>query len=183
MSVNTINGGDPLGSEPAHSELYRDNAQGALDTQADGLTVVLVCEADVRPGETNTMKLAIADGSDSALDSWVLLAAGGITTEAPGTAPAVPAVAAIAGVVLLGGVGAGAAISLNTPRRRQSRLLRKRVRLTPREDTTGRHASAPAVSLPAVSLAPRTGHWEHVVSGADTQGAPLPGRGPEEGTS
>jgi hypothetical protein len=163
VSVNTINGGSPEnGSDPVRPDLFRDNADASLDTQADGLTVVLVCNAAVRAGETNRMKLAIADGSDEDYDSWVLLAAEGITTEAP--AAATPgALMVVAGVVAVGGVAAGAtAISHNTPARQQERLLRKHVRLAPREDLTGRHTSTPARPLPSLRLEPRAGRWEHV---------------------
>lgn len=80
VSVNTINGGNPLGTDPQHPELYVDNhvndaGPSALDTEMDGLTTVLTCESDVTAGATNHMKLAIADGSDSSLDSNVFLKA------------------------------------------------------------------------------------------------------------
>ena len=52
VSVNTINGGNPKsGSGPERPDLYRDNRDGSLGTEADGLTVVLVCDADVRAGQ------------------------------------------------------------------------------------------------------------------------------------
>ncbi len=95
VSVNTINGGNPDdGSAPVRPDLYRDNTDGTLNVQPDGLTVVLVCNVGVRPNEVNTMRIAIADGSDDQWDSWVLLAAQGITTEAP-TVP-LPASLAVA---------------------------------------------------------------------------------------
>ena len=49
----------------------------------DGFTVPLTCQADVGSGETNTMRLAIADGSDEILDSWVLIQAGSLTVTPP----------------------------------------------------------------------------------------------------
>lgn len=167
VSVNTINGGNPRReTDPVRPDLYRDNEDGSADTQADGLTVVLVCEAAVQAGETNTMKLAIADGSDAGYDSWVLLAAEGITTEPPSSSIAGALVVIV--FVAIGGVAAGAtAISLNSPPRRQARLVRKHVRLTAREDPGGRHASTPAVPPPSFRLEPRTGRWEHHVSEED----------------
>jgi hypothetical protein len=98
VSVNTINNGQP-GVAPVNPHLYINNdpfsadATGTtvpnddlLDTEMDGLTVVLTCEAPVIPDETNTMRLAIADGSDLAWDSWVLIQAGSLTTDPiPGT--------------------------------------------------------------------------------------------------
>lgn len=68
VSINTINNG-------AHSDLYVDNTDGHLDTEMDGLTAVLTCEATVTPGEPNHIKLAIADTSDLILDSAVFLGA------------------------------------------------------------------------------------------------------------
>jgi hypothetical protein len=79
VSINTINGGRPLGTNPQNPHLYRNNdvsdGGGTIDTQADGLTVVLTCTSTVNPGVTNHIKLAIADGSDRILDSYVFLKA------------------------------------------------------------------------------------------------------------
>jgi hypothetical protein len=88
VSVNTINNGNPFGSLPSsHPELYRNNdlqdGGGAIDTEMDGLTVVLTCEAPVIPNATNHIKLAIADGSDRILDSNVFLRAGSFSTTPP----------------------------------------------------------------------------------------------------
>ncbi len=80
VSVNTINGGNPLGTGAVHPEFYVDNhydpaASSPLGTEMDGLTTILTCHANVTAGGTNHMKLAIADGSDDILDSNVFLAA------------------------------------------------------------------------------------------------------------
>lgn len=86
VSVNTINGGNPLGTNPQNSQFYVDNhfvdsaTPSALNTEMDGLTTVLTCSADVTAGQTNHMKLAIADGSDSVLDSNVFLKADSLTS-------------------------------------------------------------------------------------------------------
>ena len=69
VSVDTIN----LSSNPS---LFINNDQSVatqLDTEMDGLTVVLTCSASVNAGMTNHMKLAIADAGDSNLDSAVFL--------------------------------------------------------------------------------------------------------------
>lgn len=89
VTINTINNGNPFGTAPnSHPELYINNdpfdGGATLDTEMDGLTVVLTCESAVNAGVTNTMKLAIADGSDSVLDSAVFLKQGSLTTEPPG---------------------------------------------------------------------------------------------------
>ena len=80
VSINTINQGNPFGTFPMENpELYINNdlsdGGGAINTQADGLTVLLTCNASVTPGVTNHIKLAIADASDFILDSWVFLKA------------------------------------------------------------------------------------------------------------
>jgi uncharacterized repeat protein (TIGR02543 family) len=84
VSVNTINNGDPGGDPtPHHPELYRDNVRptpGSIDSQMDGLTTVLTCHATVNAGVTNHIKLAIADVSDSILDSAVFIQAGSLVS-------------------------------------------------------------------------------------------------------
>lgn len=72
VSINTINNNSNSGS-------YIDNTSGAKDTQMDGFTTVLECEGDVDPGQTNKLRLAIADTSDRILDSWVLLEGNSLT--------------------------------------------------------------------------------------------------------
>ena len=71
VAINTIN----LSQNPS---LYRNNSTNpgpsTINTEMDGLTVVLTCFATVNAGQTNHMKLAIADGSDTALDSNVFIA-------------------------------------------------------------------------------------------------------------
>jgi uncharacterized repeat protein (TIGR01451 family) len=86
VSIDTINGGNPFGNENAsHPGLYRNNdlddGGGSIDTEMDGLTVVLTCTAAVTPGVANTAKLAIADVGDFALDSAVFLEAGSFSSE------------------------------------------------------------------------------------------------------
>jgi len=85
VSINTINNGNPLGEgEITNPEAYINNdfqdGSAPVDTEMDGLTVLLTCTAIVNPGVANTLKLAIADASDSILDSAVFLATGGVTT-------------------------------------------------------------------------------------------------------
>ena len=88
VSINTINNGNPFGTDPrSHPELYINNdlqdGGGTIDTEMDGLTIVLTCESSVNVGVTNHMKLAIADASDAILDSNVFLQAGSLTTADP----------------------------------------------------------------------------------------------------
>jgi hypothetical protein len=83
VSVNTINNGnDQEGGDATshHAEFFRDNVRPnpTIDTQMDGLTTVLTCNATVNVGVKNKMKLAIADASDEVLDSAVFLEAGSL---------------------------------------------------------------------------------------------------------
>ncbi|TDN93079.1 choice-of-anchor L domain-containing protein [Microbacterium sp. BK668] len=92
VSVETINGGSPLGTDAQRPELYRDNTPdlsdssptpSPLDLQADGLTTVLQCVAEVTPDERNTVKIAIADTVAEQWDSQVFLAAGSLRSNRP----------------------------------------------------------------------------------------------------
>lgn len=84
VGVNTINGGNPFGTNAQNPNLFRNNdlddGGGSINTEMDGLTVVLTCNATVNPGVTNHLKLAIADGSDSILDSNVFIQAGSLVS-------------------------------------------------------------------------------------------------------
>ncbi len=94
-NINEGNGGSPT-TEPTNPDLYINNdpvnpnfdgetvdPPDLLDTEMDGLTVVLDIEDTVNdgPNETNTLKLGVADTSDRILDSWVLLEAGSLETD------------------------------------------------------------------------------------------------------
>jgi len=88
VSVNNVNGGNPFGTGATNPQLYRNNdlndpGPATIDTEMDGLTTVLLCQAQVVANETNTMKLAIADVGDQAYDSNVFIEAGSLTTEPP----------------------------------------------------------------------------------------------------
>ncbi|MFL6238767.1 MAG: choice-of-anchor L domain-containing protein [Actinomycetes bacterium] len=74
VTVNTVNNG-------VNSGLYIDNTDGHVDTELDGRTVALTCTAAVTPGVTNHAELAIADTSDTALDSDVMLQAGSFSSS------------------------------------------------------------------------------------------------------
>jgi hypothetical protein len=85
ITINTINNGNPYNTDPrSNPELYRNNdlddGGGSIDTEMDGLTIVLTCGALVDVGVANHMKLAIADSSDTAYDSNVFIRAGSLTT-------------------------------------------------------------------------------------------------------
>ncbi len=83
VSINTVNGGN-AGTLPSNPGLYVNNdpfdapiAPSPLrNTQMDGLTKILGCQANVNPGVKNHIKLAIADASDRIYDSNVVIRAG-----------------------------------------------------------------------------------------------------------
>jgi len=78
VAINNVNGGGPAyGTNPSNSAYYINNdlQDGGpyLDTEMDGLTTVFTATASVTKGETNHIKLAIADAGDHILDSNVFI--------------------------------------------------------------------------------------------------------------
>ena len=67
------------GAEPTNPQYFRDNTDGHLNTEMDGLTTVLTAKASVNVGELNTIRLAIADAGDGILDSNVFIKAASFT--------------------------------------------------------------------------------------------------------
>lgn len=84
VSVDTINDGNDEGGSPLehHPELFRDNVnpEPTIDTQFNGLTTPLICHAAVKAGQTNHMKLAVADAAEENADTGVFVAAGSLTS-------------------------------------------------------------------------------------------------------
>ena len=72
VTINTINPG-------RNSGLYLDNGAGDVDTQFDGYTGILTAIALVEPNVSHHIRIAIADASDTVLDSAVLIAQGGVS--------------------------------------------------------------------------------------------------------
>jgi len=89
VSINNVNGGNPLGTAASNAQYYinndLDDGGGSIDTEMDGLTVVVSVDAHVTPGETSHIKLAIADAGDWILDSNVFLKADSFVNEKPDT--------------------------------------------------------------------------------------------------
>ncbi len=89
VSVNNVNKGKPFGTRNfARSPEYYinndlDDGGGLLDTEMDGMTVVLSVVAQVRAGELNHIKLAIADTSDRFVDSNVFIRSGSFSGSHP----------------------------------------------------------------------------------------------------
>jgi hypothetical protein len=94
VAINNVNDGNPLGTNPVNPQFYRNNdfqfpTAAPFDTEMDGLTVLLGAQAQVVPGQTYHIKLAIADAVDNILDSNVFIQAGSLASSAvtltPGT--------------------------------------------------------------------------------------------------
>ncbi|NLT95506.1 MAG: hypothetical protein GXW85_08260 [Clostridia bacterium] len=83
VSINNVNGGKPYGENAQNPEYFRNNdlddGGGEINTEMDGLTVVLEVKAEVKANEVNHIKLAIADVGDRAYDSNVFIKAGSFT--------------------------------------------------------------------------------------------------------
>jgi Divergent InlB B-repeat domain len=76
VTVDSIN-------NTSNAGLFIDNATDIVDTEMDGLTVVLTCSASVTPDVENTMKLVIADTNDANFDSAVFLGQGTFAAVQP----------------------------------------------------------------------------------------------------
>jgi len=93
VAIDSINeGGQNPDIEPTNPDLFVNNdpffpnfdgetvdEDDLLDTEMDGFTVPLTCEAAIDPDEPIPIKLAIASTFDVLVDSWVLLEGGGLT--------------------------------------------------------------------------------------------------------
>ena len=79
---------EPPRNSTVNSSLYRDNSfwsppANPINIESDGLSVEMICSAAVNAGQTNHMKLAIADTSDQILDSVVMLKATSLSVTKP----------------------------------------------------------------------------------------------------
>src|SRR5690606_23894128 len=84
VAVNSINKGNAGGCGPGpgtNPMFYIDNCLGTYDNAMDGFTMMLTAEADVIPCEEYTIRLLLADGTDTALDSWVFLQESGFYAD------------------------------------------------------------------------------------------------------
>lgn len=68
-------------NQTTNENLYVDNTSSQYNTEMDGFTVTLTVKADVNAGETNSLRLGIADAGDTAYDSNLLIAAGSAQTS------------------------------------------------------------------------------------------------------
>ena len=84
ITISTIHNGQNGVITPINQQYFVPNQGTALDTiaTADGLTTVLTARALVQCGETYHIRLAIADGTDQGLSSFVWLDAGSFYSPA-----------------------------------------------------------------------------------------------------
>lgn len=61
--------------------MYVDNTTDDYNTEMDGFTITLTLTMNVNAGQTNSMRIALADVGDSSYDSNVLIAGDSIQTE------------------------------------------------------------------------------------------------------
>jgi hypothetical protein len=85
LTIDTVNAGNPANGTPASNpQFYINNAPASdplpapvqLNTEMDGLTVVLQVTANVIPGVTNHIDLGVEDVGDGLFDSNVFIQAG-----------------------------------------------------------------------------------------------------------
>jgi hypothetical protein len=88
VSVASINCGGPIsgpanGANPQNCSLYRDNPPfvGRIETELNGLTVILRMTAPVIPNQVNTIELGIANAFDPFVDSAVFIQAGSLRSQ------------------------------------------------------------------------------------------------------
>lgn len=108
VSINNVNGGNPFGSNASNAQFFNNNDLNDggpfFDLQYDGFTKVFTAQALGLSAGTHKMKLAIADGGDSAYDSAVFIQASSFsdTTPEPKTTPEP---ASLLGLLAVGGLG------------------------------------------------------------------------------
>jgi hypothetical protein len=100
VTINSVNAG-------SNSAYFTDNTTGVRNTQLDGLVgagIPLFATGAVNAGVSNTLRIVIADTSDTVLDSAVFIGANSFTDTPPPGVP-LPGIAA-AGMALMGCTGA-----------------------------------------------------------------------------
>ena len=78
VTINNVNCGSTGVGTGVNCNLFVNNSPPTRNPQLDGITVVLTLTATVTPNVPNTLKIAIADTGDDALDSAVFIAAGSL---------------------------------------------------------------------------------------------------------
>ncbi|WP_353396044.1 DUF4347 domain-containing protein, partial [Hydrogenophaga sp. 5NK40-0174] len=88
-TINPSNGNATNDPNPGHSttvftsanpSLYVNNEGGTYNTRMDGFTVTLSLSFDVIVGQSNDIRIGIADTGDAAYDSWMFIRADSLQT-------------------------------------------------------------------------------------------------------
>lgn len=92
ISINTINGGNPIGTNPQNPQFYVNNGifDGGLflnQVGFDGFTTVFTAQAVGLSAGVHRIKLAISDTTDRSFDSGVFLQAGSFAQTRIGRKP------------------------------------------------------------------------------------------------
>ena len=96
VGVNTVNAGNPLtNTPPANPQFFINNAPAGdpvpapntVNTELDGITVVIPVTVAVNPGVVNHIDLGIEDVSDGVLDSDVFIQSGSFQAPLPPPTP------------------------------------------------------------------------------------------------
>jgi hypothetical protein len=85
VSINNVNDGNGAQNPPQNQQFFVNNYTngGTKAVTIDGMTIVLTITADVNQGQTNHIKLAVADTTDRILDSAVFLKKGSFSSGEP----------------------------------------------------------------------------------------------------
>ncbi len=112
VAINTVNGGEPLGTNASYPEYFNnndlDNGGGHFDIEYDGFTNVFTVKALGLEAGTHRMKLAIADVGDQQWDSAVFIEAGSfsdMSDHAPELLQDVPEPSVLIGLFAVGFAG------------------------------------------------------------------------------
>ncbi len=104
VSINTVNGGKPFGTDASNSEYFNNNdiSDGGpfFDIEYDGFTDIFQASFLGLSAGSHTISLKIADAGDSAFDSTVFIQSGSFTDEVPSIPE--PSSLAIFSLALLG---------------------------------------------------------------------------------
>ncbi len=82
VSINTVNGGYPLGTNAKNSQFFKNNSGSApsFNTQYDGFTTPFTAQATGIGSGTHKLKLAIADVGDARYDTAVFIQGSSVAT-------------------------------------------------------------------------------------------------------